>query len=211
MDKSLKDILREQMQAKGLTPQKLRQQTGIAERYISALVEGNAKNLPAAPYVRGYLIKLASMLDLDDKELWELYLREGTVKSSGPEDRMPENRFALRRINKRAVISAVVAGLVVVYLAMNANRFLGRPELTITSPGAETFVSTANVVTIAGAINPRDVLAINGEEIPVDANGQFSKEYSLEPGLNNIVISAENPIAHRTSEVVRRIIYQPTE
>jgi len=210
MEKTLHDLLREQLQVKGLTVQKLRQSTGIAERYIHALVASDYSKLPAAPYVRGYLLRLAPLLDLDGNELWELYQKEGnTIKTSGPEDRMPENRFALKTINKKRVGGALIVLIVLVYLAISAQRFLGQPSLKLTSPGAETVVSTASIILISGSINPRDVVQIDGETTVVDAEGGFQIEYTLQPGLNNIMISVENPIARKKTEVVRRVIYQP--
>src|SRR3989338_3011737 len=160
MDKLLKDILREQMQIKGLNAGRLRQLTGITERYISAFTEGTKEKLPAAHYVRGYLMRIAGILDLNGQELWETYKNELLIKSSGPLDRLPENSFALKKLNKKWLTAGAVLILLIVYLAINANRFLGRPEISITSPAPETLVTTASVLNLIGEVNPRDKLLI---------------------------------------------------
>ncbi len=208
-EKALHEIIKDQLQAKAITPEKLRQQTGVADRYLAAIVNGEFEKLPAAPYVRGYLMRIAAVLELDGNDLWERFRREGKLKSSGPEDRMPENRFALRRVNKKFVAFAVFAVLLGSYLVFGVNRFLGRPALTVTAPEPETIVSSASVITIAGEIDPGDILKIDGEEVTADREGRFTKEYFLEPGLNSITISAENPFGGRRTETIRQVIYEP--
>lgn len=210
MDKLLKDILREQMQIKGLSPGRLRQLTGITERYIFALTEGTKEKLPAAPYVRGYLMRIAGILDLNGQELWEAYKNELLVKSSGPLDRLPENRFALKKLSKKRLAVGIILVLFIVYLAMNANRFLGRPKIDITSPARETLVTTASVLNLAGEVNPSDKLMIDGEDVAVDEAGRFEKDYELEPGLNRIEFSVKRFLG-REARVIKQVIYQPPE
>ena len=196
------------MQAKGLTLERLRQQTGIAERHLSSLIEGRHSRLPAAPYVRGYLLRIASILDLSGEELWNLYKGEIVIKRSGPADRLPENRFALKKINKKWFLAGLAVILLLFYAGLNINRFLGRPEIRITSPAVETLVTTANTINLLGKINPDDRLIIGGEEITADKNGHFEKEYLLEPGLNRIEFTVKRLLG-KEFKIIRQVIYQP--
>ena len=199
------------MQIKGLTLERIRLQTGIAERYLTAFLEDQKERLPAAPYVRGYLIKLALVLDLNGQELWELHKKdELMIKTSGPADLLPRNRYALKKLNKRWLITGICAALVLVYAATNANRFLGRPTIKITSPAVETLVTTANTIILLGNINTSDKLMIDGEEITVDENGRFRKEYPLQPGLNRIEFRVKKLLGKEV-EAIRQVIYQLQE
>ena len=197
------------MQVKGMTVMKLRQQTGIAERYLSAFLEDEPAKLPAAPYARGYLLRIAAVLDLDGNALWEMYRTSTDIKSSGPEDRMPENRFALRRLNRKLIFGVAFGTLAVIYLVSNANRLLGRPSLTLTSPGPDTSVTTASIVMVSGTIEPGNIVSVGGEEVSAESNGEFETQYRLEPGLNRITVSTENPIIGRKNEITRQVIYEP--
>src|SRR3990167_724812 len=208
MDKLLKDLLRDQMEAKGVTLERVKQQTGIAERYIMAFLEGKKEKLPAAPYVRGYLIRIASLLDLNGQELWKMYENELVSKRSGAKDIMPFNRYALKKINKKMVVGALVAALFAFYGIMNVSRFLGGGQLEIVNPAAETVVTTANLITLSGKSSPNDKLMIDNEEVPVDESGNFSKEYTLLPGLNRVEFSVKRLLG-REIRTVRQIIYQP--
>lgn len=208
MDKQLKDILRDEMQAKGLTTGRIALLTGIAERHVEALLEGRTNKLPATPYVRGYIMRVAALLDLDGTALWDLYKREAVVIASGPADRLPENRFALKPVSKKwiAVLAATVA--VIVYLVINADRFLGKPTIEISSPATETTVTTADVIEIFGKVGGNDKISVGGEEVIVDEAGNFSAEYRLEPGLNRIVFTAKRLLG-RELTVTRNVVFQP--
>ena len=210
MDKTVSELLRERVEVKGLTVTRLKQQTGIAERYLQALLEGNSDRLPASPYVRGYLFRLASILDLDGSALWELYRSETGARSSGPADRLPANRFALRPISRAALIAGVLAVVLLGYFALNANRFLGRPDLRVVSPAAETTVTDSHTITLIGTVDPSDTLTIGGEPVSIEPSGRFERPYELQPGLNQIEFLASRLLGGE-AKVIRQVIYQPSQ
>ena len=205
----LKDLLRERVELKGLTVLRLRQQTGIAERYLSAFLEGNHEKLPALPYVRGYLMHLATLLDLDGNELWETYQRETkTMKSSGATDVLPHNRFALQRLDRRKVAAGIAAALVLIYLLVNINRFLGKPPLTVSFPPDQPTTTATSSLTITGTADPRDTVRVDGVQVTLSATGSFETTYELTAGLNSIEITSERLLG-RTTAIVRQVIYEP--
>ena len=73
MDKPLHELLKEQFAIKGYNIERLTRITGIPERYIEGLINGDYNKLPPAPYVRGYLLAIAPLLDLNAEGLWEEY------------------------------------------------------------------------------------------------------------------------------------------
>lgn len=210
MEKLLKDILREQMQTKGYTVSRVRRETGIAERYISAFIEGDTTKLPPAPYVRGYLLTIAKVLELNGTELWENYEKEGErIKSSGPLDTLPLNRFAMKKLSKGWIILGIIVLSIAIYGALSFNRLLGVPSLTIEYPGSETTITSENPILLIGRIDPRDSLLIGAEEISTEADGSFSHEYALEPGLNAIEFVATKLLGREHREV-RNVVYEPS-
>lgn len=205
MDKSLKETIEEQLSIKGFSLERIAEITDIPLRYLEALIQGNTKKLPAAPYVRGYLFKIGKILDFDGNELWEAYKKESGIKSSGPEDRLPSNRFAIKSINKKYIVIALIIILLVGYLIWQAPRWLGQPPLTVYPMEEKT--SEPEVV-ISGKIEPRDKLTINSEEILVDSKGNFSKNYNLQEGPNTIEVKVKRFLGRET-KIVRQIEYQP--
>lgn len=207
-NKQLRDILKEGLDHKGLTVERLSGATGIPDRFLKSLTEGDFKKLPAAPYVRGYLIKMASLLDLDEQELWEIYKKEQGLKSSGPTDKLPANRFAVKKLNKKILIGSLLGILAGLYFIWNIGHLLGRPELNIIYPSAPTSVTGEPAAKLLGYIEPSDKLLINGEEVIVGNNGKFEKYYNLQAGLNSIEFIAKRFLGKET-RVVKQVIYQP--
>src|SRR3989344_7771934 len=106
-NKNLSEIIKTHLEQKAITPLRLQQMTGIPERYLEALLKGELKKMPAAPYTRGYIKKIGEALNIDSQELWEHYNEEVLVLSSGPTDRLPTNRFAIKSVNKKWIVAAI--------------------------------------------------------------------------------------------------------
>jgi len=210
MDKPLKEIITEQLDIKGFTLERIAEVTDIPLRYLEALLQDHDKKLPAAPYVRGYLLKIGKILGLDGSELWELYKKESGVKSSGPSDLLPSNRFAIKAINRKYVIAAIVIVIVIGYFIWQAPRFLGKPPLTINYPFDETTATSYPEIIIVGKSDPRDKLTIGSEEILVDKDGNFSKNYQLQQGQNTIEIKVKRFLGRET-KVVKYVTYLPQQ
>jgi len=203
----LRDILISAFEQKGLNAERLAKLTGISETHINAILDTDQKRLPSAPYVRGYLIKMAQALELDSQKLWEIHKGELGAKSSGKEDTLPANRFVIQRIPKKYFILGAVSLVLIGYFAVNINRLFGRPTLEILNP-QEEIMHTANATyIISGKTSPENSLSINNEEVFVDASGNFEKEYSLQPGSNAFEIIAKRFLG-RELKVVKQIIYE---
>ncbi len=207
--KLLKELISEALETKGLNREKLAQTTGVPDRFLDIFLDGSEAKLPAAPYVRGYLKKIANALDLDAEELWRTREREFPTRQSGETDTLPGNRFAIQRANKVIIVIVTVGILALAYAGLNSDRLLGTPSLTVKNPGAETSTVTSGSVTIDGVLgNPNDALTINGESVYVDENGIFKKTFPLDAGLNNFDIIVKRFLG-KTVTVQRQVVYAP--
>lgn len=206
--KTLKDVLREAIELRGLTFDRLVELSDIPERHLLALRDGEFGKLPAAPYVRGYLLKVGEVLNVDGETLWRVYKDETPIKKSGPQDKLPSNRFAIKSLNKKTVILGAVLLLVIIYLVWRAPSLLGTPSIEIVNPAANNYIANTPTIKLIGNINPSDKLIVNGEEILVGASGHFEKEFGLQPGINTFTLVAKRFLGKET-KLVRQIIYQP--
>lgn len=209
-EKALSELLKEQLESRGVSPEKLQQLTDIPERYLDAILKGDFPKMPAAPYVRGYLFKIADILNLSGEELWEQYKRGAGVFTSGSHDRLPQNRFAIRAISKKWLATIVIGAVILIYLGFSASRLLGKPTLLITSPISDTTITNFPTALIAGTIDPNNIIKINNQEIVTDQEGRFEKTYNLQLGINIFEISAKK-ILGRETKIVKQIIYQPQQ
>lgn len=207
MQKTITEIFDEAFIVKGVSTKKLAEMTSIPERYLKAIYEGDVKNLPAVPYVRGYLVRIGEILEIDGQELWQAYQNKTQLRASGEADKLPTNRFAFRKANKKKWALAVIIAIVLVFLAYQATGFFGTPSIEISSPATESTIVNSSVIDLRGEINPQDSLTVNGEEISTDVNGRFEKQFSLEPGLNTIEFKVKRVLGKEV-KITRQVIYQ---
>lgn len=208
--KTLKDFLRETIELKGYSLDRLSHLSEIPHRYLELILDGNYAKLPAAPYIRGYLVRLASILELNGEEIWQAYKKEIAPKSSGKNDKLPENRFAIKTVKKGWIFAGLAAILLLVYGGINAGQLIGKPRITVFSPTENSSVTAEATALLSGKINPRDKLTINGSEVPVGKSGEFSENYNLEGGVNTFEIVVKRLLGRET-KIIKQIFYQPND
>lgn len=205
--RQLKEIIAEALSQQNFSVKKLVETTNIPENYIKLFLDGQLHKLPPAPYVRGYLTKIAQVLGLDKDELWQVYKNEVKTYSSGPLDRLPSNRFVIKSGGKKILFFGVLGLMVVSYLIWNANQLIGVPYLQINNPSENTTIVSYPVFMIDGKTDVSNKLTINNEQIYIDKDGQFKKKYDLQSGLNNFEIVAKKFLG-REMKIIKKIIYE---
>ena len=209
--KTLSEIFNEVLDLRGLNLERLAELTNIPKRFLNALRDGDFRNLPPAPYVRGYLMKIAGVLDIDSNLLWQTYKKENLFRTSGAEDKMPINRFAIRPLNKRKIAVGIVLIIIAVALAWKLNDFsgiLGTPGLKIDAPAADNLIINTPSIKLEGETNSQNKLTINSEEIAIGEDGRFEKEFALQPGINTIEFKVKRLLGKET-KIIKQVIYQP--
>lgn len=205
-DKSLSETLVEAMKMKGLTVEKLSLSTGVSDRILELLLAERFDDLPPAPYVRGYLLKIAEALGQDGAALWDAYGKyHREIRRAGFHDTLPENRFALPRVSRRFVVGVVLALLIAGFVV---SRFIW---------GAQTFVFEVNVpegattatstYALAGRVRAGDQLTVNGVPLTLNSDGSFEYPWDLTPGFTTLTFTVRRP-PEGEREFVRQIFYE---
>ncbi len=205
--KLLKDILQEGLDNQGWGIKKLTEDTSIQERHIRLLLDGDLKKLPPAPYVRGYLLKICRALELDMQDVWQTYKNEVEGGSSGPLDLLPSNRFAIQSKAKKFLIWGGLGILIISYLGWNSRQLIGSPILQIIAPKEETTITEESLIVIEGLTDYSNKLTINNEQIYLEKNGQFKKEYDLQEGINTFEILAKKFLGQEI-KIIKKVIYR---
>lgn len=209
MDTALSDFqsfFNEKVQARGLTLKKLSEVSGIPLRHLEHLSEGYYEKLPGAPYLHGYLRSLGRVLDFDP-EPWRTYFRElDLVKTSGARDRLPGNRFGLRAFPKYTAL-LLVGVLLLAYVGLRFSQILGKPELLVEFPPTDMVKVEQSIIQVRGTAINADELNVNQEQVIVMTDGTWSKELTLQPGVNTVEVSATKFLG-RESRIVRQVIYE---
>ncbi len=199
-------FLNEKLKEKGLTLKKLSDLSGIALKHLENLMTGNLNDLPAAPYVRGYLAKLGEVLDFDSDTWWQRLAAQKEISSSGSADRLPDNRF-LKKSSSKKIWLIVIIIIALFYFGIRLPEIIGRPTLTITFPPENLATLNSKELMITGHIKNGNKVLVNGEEILINAEGDWQKIIPLDPGLNNIEITGKKFLG-REVKIIREIIYE---
>jgi cytoskeletal protein RodZ len=216
-DKNLGEALSDLTVEHGVSLDKLSELTNIPKRYISAMANNDSENMPASPYVKGYIAKICETLGVDQSSLLEAYKKAG-IKTSGKDDYLPKNRFAITRNKKGRVITvAVILSIVTIITIVSSTGkryffagLMGIPSIEINLPakvGDVEFLETRErFFQIQGKINSRDSIIINREPIPVSPDGTFNKEVILDAGLNTFEIKVKRFLGRETT-LIRKVLY----
>src|SRR3989344_6786171 len=114
MSESFEEIFESALEQKGLGIKKLADLSHVPERYLEMIRKGDFNSLPSAPYLHGYIIRIGEILDLEGEALWQLFKREHRVMTSGREDHLPRNRFALPAGNNTKAYTLISVAVIVI-------------------------------------------------------------------------------------------------
>ncbi|MDO8516028.1 MAG: helix-turn-helix domain-containing protein [bacterium] len=200
-------LLTDKIKERSLTLKRLSELSGIPPKHLDALLHGRFNELPPVPYIHGYIKKLGGILDYDAEIVWTRLKHSGFLKSSGPSDELPKNRFR-KKVGQHYLWLAVLGVVLLAYGIFRLSGALGKPTLVITSPVQETAESTFPQMLITGTLHDADSLTVSGEVILVAEDGSWQKEIPLQPGLNTIEVTAKKFLGGET-KLLRQIYYQP--
>jgi cytoskeletal protein RodZ len=193
---------------RGISLKKLSEATGIAQAHLENMINGKFDDLPSAPYVRGYMVRLGKALDFDGEAWWEKIKREGFSKKSGPEDALPKNRF-IKQSRDRFIGVGVVILIIIIYLGFQIPVIFSKPSITVTFPSQNPFTTSSSTLTIQGTVSNANSLSLNGDTITINPDGSWQKTVLLQSqnGLNNFKITASKLLGGET-DLTEQIFYQ---
>lgn len=105
------------------------------------------------------------------------------------------------------ILFILFLALVGVYFWREIGFLVKPPMLEVSQPPADITVNQ-DFFEIIGKTNPTTYLTVNNEEVYIDKGGNFKTQINLSEGLNIIKIESKNRF-NKTSEIIRRILYQP--
>lgn len=181
----------------------------INERYLEALEQEAFEVLPKGAYVLGFLRNYTAFLGLNYKEMRELYQLE-----QGPTQVVELEPKKRRRVGTGssmvltpgkviAVFVAIASALLLWYLYNQYRVLTDPPLLSVFLPRNEE-VYNVKQVSIVGRTDPDAVLYINGEEVSLDAEGGFERDYiAVKNGPALLEFVAKNRISERETRETR--------
>ncbi len=198
----LADILR----VKGITVEKLAQITGVSERFLELMFQERYDKLPAAPYVRGYITKIAEALSMNSDELWHEYQKHAIIlRKPGENNKTSIYKPPSIKINKKIIIGGAIALIILIYVAFRIPALFGNPTLSIGF--GDNLVVATSTFTITGKTDPKNELTINDEVIYPDTKGEFKDVVDLSPGFNTFTFKTKELLGAEET-VVKQIFFK---
>lgn len=208
--KNIGELIGDLIEAEGINAEKLASITAIPARFIVAMREGELEKLPAEPYVRGYLKKIADALKADEEALINAYKESKRVARlghvAGETDKLPSNQFARVPMKKSLIIVPLLILILTTTIFVRFNQIFGVPELSLELPSAISVES----LTISGDVRPGDKLTLNGEIVYTNESGHFEETFFLKPGLNTLEFRVKRFLG-KEIVVIKEIYYEVPE
>lgn len=218
---SLPDRLAMAREKKGVDLIRAERDTKIRVRYLSALEQGDYRDLPGAVYTKGFLRNYAIYLGLDPEDVLRQWRRE-RGDQAGPEPviippRPIEEPSRPLRFSPSVVVAALLtAGVVLffVYLSSQLLRYSRPPELAVTNPATAVFQVDESTTSypLSGTATAGSTVTIRaaGQSQPIRvtvlSDGTWTQSVDLRRGQNQFEIDAINPETGKSSETPRTVM-----
>ncbi|MEX1051778.1 MAG: helix-turn-helix domain-containing protein [Patescibacteria group bacterium] len=213
--RSLGAILKTARTKSGLTLEQAEQQTCIAAKHLRALEGGQYDQMPAEAYNIGYVRCYAEFLKLNPEKIVQLYRFERSDRRLGPianavhqlrPARLGDWSFLVTPKLLGVIGMLAVFGGVSGYIVYQVRKFAEPPMLELTNVPSE-FTSNRDTVLLEGRTTGGATVSMNAEPIYVGADGKFSQDVQLSPGLNQITIQAKNRV-DKESRLMVQVLYK---
>ena len=215
----LGEVLRTAREAKGVDLNRVERDTKIRARYLSALEQGEYRDLPGAVYTKGFLRNYGVYLGLDPEYLIDLFRLETSGRGSERAALAPPPRpiavrgrrtFVITQSTIVAVLLTVLVLAIFAYIGGQLLVFAATPQLVLVDPPGAVAAYEGTSYTLRGVSAPGSRITISGlTENPIvtaDGSGAFAVTVGLRPGTNVVGLAAFDPKTGRTSATVQREI-----
>ena len=198
-------------EAAGISLCQLETRTRIQKKYLQALEECRFDEVGQAfVYQKNFIKKYVQALGQNPESFLQQFTEEeSTLKhacNKHPGVGCKKTHFSnLPNIIRFLLVGTAVLS-VFIYLGNHIRHILQAPELSIISP-SNGLITVENSVAVTGKTPPETKITINGEPIQNDEKGNFNQTIDLSPGINTLVITAQNKHG-KTTEETMHVIYK---
>ena len=190
--------------------EEVNKRTTIQPKFLTALENGVFKILPADVYVFGFLKQLSTLYSIDSLALIEQYKKERDIQQPlSHKNEYSVGAWYNRRFKKLVITPKILSfsfGLIFVVLSIgyivwqvwSINR---TPSLQVFEPSNNSAISGSSV-RVKGKTDIGMSIEVNGQGIFVDSHGNFETQLGLNPGPEQIVVTAKNRFDKIASQAI---------
>lgn len=207
-------ILKEARLAKGCSLEQAEADTKIRANFLDALERDDYNQLPSPLYAKGFVKNYSEYLGLNSATVLAFFRRQNedipktSIFPKGVAE--PLNKSGMRLTPGRFLALTILGcvALFLFYLGFQYRRLSEPPRLVIESP-KDKAVTIDRKIDVMGKTDPDATVFINGVSLIVQSDGRFFDQITLEPGVNQLTISATS--RYGKSTIVKREVVQQTQ
>lgn len=166
----------------------------IRADYITAIEASDYKSLPGAVFVKNYVRKYAKYLQVGLQTTEQLLQDELAVYESTPDIPTTAKHFTKQPLQVRQVLIVLAVIFLIigvgVYLSFAISNIIQPPSLTLDTLPAKVTIEERSV-TVSGKTDSEAMVLINDQSVSVKADGSFSQNMTLQPGINLFKVVAK--------------------
>lgn len=207
--KTLASLLSSQRKAKKISLKKVSADLLIKEEHLSALESGDWSSLPEPTFVKGFIRNYSQYLGLDPGFLLALYRREYDEAKYPKKPSIFERKKRLMLTPNKLVNAVFILAILVFvgYLTIQYLSILSAPKIEVFAPSDDLTTNVPYVI-VSGKTEKETTVAINGEFVPIDSEGNFSYQVKLDDGKNIIEVTASKRLSPK-SKVIKIVRLTP--
>jgi cytoskeletal protein RodZ len=220
-EQSIGDKLKRARVRRKISVAEVEEATKIRAKFILALESDSWDQIPSEVYGRGYLERYVDFLKVTKEPIIKQYDRERNLYAKhcrdaqielSPAPCLPTHRFLLTP--RLVVLFCITLGGVAFggILTSQLRQFTSAPFLELAQPAsaqgtdASELVVTSNRLVVSGRTISGAKVTVNGVEAAVGEDGRFSREVTMQKGINAVVIEAVSPNGKKTSEILSVVV-----
>jgi transcriptional regulator with XRE-family HTH domain len=185
-------------------------ETKIRSRYLEA-IEENRFDLVPLSHSKGFVRRYAEFIGLSGSDIEEELARltEVSYKKQpfAPRPIAREKSWIITPRVMLIVLSVIVLIGFIGYITYQVKQFAAPPMLEITKPTGESVVNS-ETFSIEGKTDVGGAIYVDNLLAGTNSDGTFTYVLTLRPGLNQVVVRAENRIKKQSTKIVS-VLYQP--
>ena len=204
----------EERKRKNLTIEEVAKATKIRGEFLLAIENGDFKVLPSSAYAYGFVRNYAKFLGLHVEKSLAVFRREFDEKKNIqilPEGLANPGKYSPPkfRIGRSLILISGIFIIVVGFLLFQYRAAIFNPRLKIDYP-LENQTINSLTVEVSGKTDPNASLVIENEEVPIQSDGTFKKNFTVFPGNATLTARVENKFG-RVSSLTRTIKVLPSQ
>ena len=202
--KTTGEVFSAQRLAKKLSLARIARDLRIKKSYLEALEKGAWQNLPEPPFVQGFIKSYAQYLGLDANHTLAIFRREFDERKYPRKLAYERQKRLMFTPNKLVNLVLIITVMIfIIYLAIGYTSLLSSPKLEVSAPLNDLTTQIPYVV-VSGQSEKDATVAIEGQLVPLDENGNFSYQLALVDGKNIIETIASKRLSPKSK--VTRVI-----